>query len=65
MLINFPVVKSDQNMCLNVILQECTFGIIFPIILDYFSNIYKWDWKNQPKHGVVVVPQSDQSELVT
>jgi hypothetical protein len=39
--------------------------MIFPISLDDFSNIYKWDWKNQPKHGVVVVPQSDQSELVT
>ena len=65
MLINFPVVKSAQNMCLNVILQEYTVGIIFPIILDYFSNIYKWDWKNKPKLGVVVVSQSDQSDLVT
>ena len=39
--------------------------MIFPISLDDFSNIYKWDWKNQPKLGVVVVTQLDQSELVT
>ena len=48
-----------------MILQEYPVWMIFPISLDDFSNIYKWDWKNQPKHGVVVVPQSDQSELVT
>ena len=65
MLINFPVVKTTENMCKEVILQEYPVWMIFPISLDDFSNIYKWDWKNQPKHGVVVVPQSDQSELVT
>ena len=64
MLINFPVVKSTQNMCLKVILQKYPVWMIFPISLDDFSNIYKWGWKNKPKLGVLVVLKSDQSELV-
>ena len=64
--INFPVVKTTQNVCQKAIVQE------YPVLnVEYYPNHFlllsqhlSGEWANKPKLGVVVVPESDQSELV-